>query len=154
MFTLILQISNWLHFCRCHTPYAHSVNTTPNAILYSIFILSLSLWWTTLFCWSPPTAAAPCYQGEQQNYTAPIKSARQAAMGTALWVFFHMAIMVAEWVILFLHTLDILVNVLYLLGTHKVQFNFKPRWISYLHCPHSLSKNPEAEGQEVVKSTK
>lgn len=45
---------------------------------------------------------------------------------------------VADLVIVFLHTTldilaDILVDVLYLLGSYKAQVNFKPCWDSYLH---------------------
>lgn len=52
-----------------------------------------------------PLPRQPCYQAEQRNYTAPIKSVGQAAMGTALWSVSYMAITVARWVTLFPHTL-------------------------------------------------
>lgn len=129
-FTVILRISNVPHFCRCHTPYAHFVNTTGKAPTYLVlYFLSISgSEQLPLFSWSPPTSAAPCYQGVQRNYTAPIKSVHQAAMGTALWFFLHMAIRVAGWVILFLHTeLDILAHTLVdtvFAELVYVQFNF------------------------------
>lgn len=70
--------------------------TTPSYVIFS-------LQWTTLLCWSPPTAAALYYQGEQINYTAPVKSVQPATMGTALWILSHMTVTVAG-VTPFLHS--------------------------------------------------
>lgn len=62
---------------------------TLNTVLYLISILPLSISGGQL-CFPDhlPLAAALCYQREQQNYTAPVKSVHQAAMGTALRSFF------------------------------------------------------------------
>lgn len=80
--------------------------TTCQRCLVLVFLsVSISSVANFVFADRLPLPQQPCYQAEQQNYTAPIKSIHQAATGTALWSVSHMAITVARWVTLFLHTL-------------------------------------------------
>lgn len=154
--TSILQISNFAHFCQCRKPYAHFVKKNHWKLPHILYYFSLSGEQLPLFSRSPPTAAAPCYQGEQRNYTAPIKSVHQAAMGTAPRFFRHFT-WLSRWqgeqhCLFTKHRICWLIYWLTdCIGWARTgTIHFHPRNA----LPHSLAESPEAGGREVVESTR